>query len=110
MQLLPRFLRACLCGRAEPVKRILLSLVRAFQGDARFLKCRSFDWSGAYRIHADFAVFEFHGPGTQETAHSRLSRGIDSKGWQSHYIRDRGVQDDRTPIFEKWNGLLHSEE
>ena len=38
--------------RGEPDYR----LFHHFGGDARFLKRRSFDWSGAYRIHADFVV------------------------------------------------------
>ena len=39
--------------RSEPCYR----LFDHFWGDARFIKCRSFDRSGAYSIHADVAVF-----------------------------------------------------
>ncbi len=85
-------------------------LLGLFGSETRFLKCWSVDWSGAYRIHSDFAVFQLHGPATCETAHSRLARGIDGKRRQSHYVGHRSVKDDRTSIFEERNGLLHRKE
>src|SRR5271154_4948148 len=69
--------------RDELVSR-LLGLLRS---EACILKCWSLDWSGAYRVHADFAVFQFHGPAPREAAHSRLARGVDGKRWHSHYVR-----------------------
>jgi len=70
--------------RDELVGR-LLGLLRS---EACILKCWSLDWSGAYRIHADFAVFQLHGPATREAAHSRFARGVDGKRWHSHHVRD----------------------
>jgi hypothetical protein len=59
----------------------LLGLLR---GKARrLLEGRGLGWSGAHRIHADLAVFQLHSPGAREVAHSRLTRGVDAKPWDS---------------------------
>src|SRR3984893_2425728 len=73
-------------------------------------KAGGLDWSGAHRIHANFAVFQLQSPCAREVAHSRLTRGVGAKPWHPQHVRDRRVQDNRTAVFEEGKGLLHCKE
>src|SRR6201993_4872960 len=102
-----RFTSATEWNLGNELGRRLLGLLRS---EACFFKCWGLDWSGTDRIHADFAVFQFHSPATREATHSRLGCGVDGKGWQSHHIRNGRIQNDRPSIFEKGKGFLHCKE